>query len=179
MQKLSTSVAPFSSLMTTRKSRSAVFWWPTLVFTTWKTRVSLIIISAIKRKIDIEKIKAIIVSKIGTEFVVHVPSEYDYRYISNYLSDMPHQTGANRLFTTFWRPTERLRMTNSPFTTKTNWALSTMQLPKTKRKNKVPKKSRVITSCMMIWLMKNICKEKKRKDKWSEEPQRLFSQRKI
>lgn len=37
---------------------------------------------AIKRKIDIDKIKAIIVSKIGTEFIVHVPSEYDYRYIS-------------------------------------------------------------------------------------------------
>jgi serum/glucocorticoid-regulated kinase 2 len=36
---------------------------------------------AIKRRIDIDKIKAIIVSKIGTEFVVHVPSEYDYRYI--------------------------------------------------------------------------------------------------
>jgi len=35
--------------------------------------------SAIKRKIEIEKVKAIIVSKIGTEFVVHVPSEYDYR----------------------------------------------------------------------------------------------------
>ena len=29
---------------------------------------------AIKRKIDIDKIKAIIVSRIGTEFVVHVPS---------------------------------------------------------------------------------------------------------
>lgn len=27
----------------------------------------------IKRKIDIEKIKAITVSKIGTEFIVHVP----------------------------------------------------------------------------------------------------------
>lgn len=37
----------------------------------------------IKRKIDIDKIKAIIVSKIGTEFIVHVPSEYDYRYASS------------------------------------------------------------------------------------------------
>jgi hypothetical protein len=37
---------------------------------------------AIRRKIDIEKIKAITVSKIGTEFVLHVPEEYDYRYAS-------------------------------------------------------------------------------------------------
>ncbi len=35
--------------------------------------------TAIKRRIEIEKVKAIIVSKIGTEFVIHVPSEYDYR----------------------------------------------------------------------------------------------------
>lgn len=38
--------------------------------------------SAIRRKIDIEKIKAITVSRIGTEFVLHVPDEYDYRYAS-------------------------------------------------------------------------------------------------
>jgi hypothetical protein len=35
--------------------------------------------AAIKRKIDVEKIKAITVSKIGTEFIIHVPEEYDYR----------------------------------------------------------------------------------------------------
>lgn len=35
--------------------------------------------SAIKRKIDVDKIKAITVSRIGTEFVIHVPEEYDYR----------------------------------------------------------------------------------------------------
>jgi serum/glucocorticoid-regulated kinase 2 len=34
---------------------------------------------AIKRKIEVDKIKAITVSRIGTEFVIHVPDEYDYR----------------------------------------------------------------------------------------------------
>jgi hypothetical protein len=29
--------------------------------------------SAIKRKIDIDKVKAVTVSKIGTEFIIHVP----------------------------------------------------------------------------------------------------------
>jgi len=29
--------------------------------------------SAIKRKIDVDKIKAVTVSKIGTEFIIHVP----------------------------------------------------------------------------------------------------------
>jgi len=36
----------------------------------------------IRRKIDISKIKAITISRLGYEFVVHVPSEYDYRYSS-------------------------------------------------------------------------------------------------
>ena len=29
------------------------------------------------------KIQALTVSTLGTEFVVHVPGEYDYRYASN------------------------------------------------------------------------------------------------
>ena len=37
---------------------------------------------AIKRKIPYNKIKAITLSSIGTEFVIHVPDEYDYRYSS-------------------------------------------------------------------------------------------------
>jgi len=37
---------------------------------------------AIKRKIDMSKIKALTVSTLGTEFVIHVPDEYDYRYAS-------------------------------------------------------------------------------------------------
>lgn len=39
--------------------------------------------NTIKRKIDIDKIKAITFSKIGTEFIIHVPEEYDYRYASS------------------------------------------------------------------------------------------------
>lgn len=38
--------------------------------------------STIKRKIDMSKIKALTISTLGTEFVVHVPDEYDYRYAS-------------------------------------------------------------------------------------------------
>lgn len=34
---------------------------------------------SIKRKIYIENIEAITVSLIGSEFVIHVPKEYDYR----------------------------------------------------------------------------------------------------
>ena len=37
----------------------------------------------IKRKISLEKIKAVSVSSMGTEFVLHIPSEYDYRYASS------------------------------------------------------------------------------------------------
>lgn len=36
----------------------------------------------IRRKIPIEKVSAISISKISSEFVIHVPSEYDYRYSS-------------------------------------------------------------------------------------------------
>jgi len=35
---------------------------------------------SIKRKISTSKIQAITVSKMGNEFVIHVPDEYDYRY---------------------------------------------------------------------------------------------------
>jgi serum/glucocorticoid-regulated kinase 2 len=43
--------------------------------------------SDVKRRIDVALIKAISFSKIGTEFVLHVPSEYDYRYSSAELRD--------------------------------------------------------------------------------------------
>jgi serum/glucocorticoid-regulated kinase 2 len=36
----------------------------------------------VKRKISIKKIYAITISVPGSEFVVHVPEEYDYRYSS-------------------------------------------------------------------------------------------------
>lgn len=36
----------------------------------------------VKRKIPIKKVYGITVGVIGTEFVVHVPEEYDYRYSS-------------------------------------------------------------------------------------------------
>jgi serum/glucocorticoid-regulated kinase 2 len=45
--------------------------------------IKYIYYSAIRRKIDIDKIKAITISRIGTEFVLHVPEEYDYRYASS------------------------------------------------------------------------------------------------
>lgn len=38
--------------------------------------------TSLKRKIGINKIHAITVSKQGTEFVIHIPDEYDYRYSS-------------------------------------------------------------------------------------------------
>jgi len=37
---------------------------------------------AVKRKIPLSRIKAITISSVGTEFVLHVPEEYDYRYSS-------------------------------------------------------------------------------------------------
>lgn len=37
---------------------------------------------SLKRKIPITKIAGLTVSKVGTEFVLHVPDEYDYRYSS-------------------------------------------------------------------------------------------------
>ncbi len=39
--------------------------------------------SEVKRRIDLVKIVAISVSSIGTEFVIHVPTEYDYRFASS------------------------------------------------------------------------------------------------
>ena len=36
----------------------------------------------IKRKIPSSKVQGITVSKVGSEFVIHVPDEYDYRYAS-------------------------------------------------------------------------------------------------
>lgn len=35
-----------------------------------------------KRKIDLKKLKGITVGTLGSEFVLHVPEEYDYRYSS-------------------------------------------------------------------------------------------------
>ena len=43
--------------------------------------------SEVKRRIDADRIEAISFSKIGTEFILHVPSEYDYRYSSTDLRD--------------------------------------------------------------------------------------------
>lgn len=34
----------------------------------------------VKRKIPLELVKSITMSRFGCEFIVHVPSEYDYRY---------------------------------------------------------------------------------------------------
>ncbi len=36
----------------------------------------------IRRKIPIEKISSVSLSKLSSEFVIHVPTEYDYRYSS-------------------------------------------------------------------------------------------------
>ena len=45
--------------------------------------ISKLFSSAImRRKIPLQKILAITISKIGFEFVIHVPDEYDYRYSS-------------------------------------------------------------------------------------------------
>lgn len=41
----------------------------------------------VKRRIEVQKIKGISFSKIGTEFILHIPSEYDYRYASSDLRD--------------------------------------------------------------------------------------------
>ena len=35
-----------------------------------------------KRKIDLKKIKGVTIGTLGSEFVIHVPEEYDYRYSS-------------------------------------------------------------------------------------------------
>lgn len=36
----------------------------------------------IRRKIAIKNVVAVTISRLGYEFVIHVPSEYDYRYSS-------------------------------------------------------------------------------------------------
>ena len=36
----------------------------------------------IKRKFDLKMIEAVVYAKLGNEFVIHVPEEYDYRIIS-------------------------------------------------------------------------------------------------
>ena len=36
----------------------------------------------IKRKIPIKKVFGLTIGTIGSEFVIHVPDEYDYRYSS-------------------------------------------------------------------------------------------------
>jgi len=38
--------------------------------------------NSMKRKIDLKKLKGITVGTLGSEFVLHVPEEYDYRYSS-------------------------------------------------------------------------------------------------
>jgi len=38
--------------------------------------------SIVKRKIDLQKIGGITISEISSEFVVHIPTEYDYRFSS-------------------------------------------------------------------------------------------------
>lgn len=37
----------------------------------------------IKRRIQLDNIKGLSISRIGPEFVLHVPSEYDYRYAAD------------------------------------------------------------------------------------------------
>jgi hypothetical protein len=51
-----------------------------------------------------------------------------------------------------------------------------MPQPNKKRKNKDQNKLKEIMSCMMIWLIKNIFKDNKNKDKWSEELPKHSSQ---
>ena len=36
--------------------------------------------SLLKRKIDITKVKSIVYARLGNEFVIHVPDEFDYRF---------------------------------------------------------------------------------------------------
>lgn len=70
-------------------------------------------------------------------------------------------------------------MINYPFITRMNLVSFIMPQPKKKRKNRGRKKSRATTSCMTIKPMKNISREKKKKDRWLEEPLKLFSPKKV
>ena len=54
-----------------------------------------------------------------------------------------------------------------------------MQPLNNKRKNKGPNKLKEIISCTMILLTKNIYKDNKRKDRWSEEQPKHSFQNKI
>lgn len=38
--------------------------------------------TSIKRRIEVSKVQGVTVSKMGSEFIIHVPDEYDYRYSS-------------------------------------------------------------------------------------------------
>lgn len=40
------------------------------------------IMKSVKRKISLVKVTGVTVSRMGFEFVIHVPEEYDYRYSS-------------------------------------------------------------------------------------------------
>ncbi len=79
--------------MITENVRKETFWWQRKISITWRETVQNIIVQqsnnkiyflklASKRRIEVKKIKAITVGTLGTEFVVHVPEEYDYRYSS-------------------------------------------------------------------------------------------------
>ncbi len=82
----------FSSLMIIRRGRKDKSSSPQSSYLTLKAHVIHIYVIllipshyhhlAIKRKIPLTKIKAITISSVGTEFVLHVPDEYDYRYSS-------------------------------------------------------------------------------------------------
>ena len=56
---------------------------PKQVFFFFKKKKYLnFVLKGIKRKIPANKISAATISKMGSEFVFHVPDEYDYRYSS-------------------------------------------------------------------------------------------------
>jgi serum/glucocorticoid-regulated kinase 2 len=56
----------------------------------------------IKRKFDLKLVKAIVYAKLGNEFVVHVPSEFDYRLISERYDRI--DAGKTRLLCTYSMP---------------------------------------------------------------------------
>lgn len=93
--------------MTTRKNRNGIYWSPVMESTTSRAQVNSLLFLAIKRKIDIEKIKAVTVSKIGTEFIIHVPEEYDYRFVLEYAD-------TRRLIEGIRSSTSSLRRSESP-----------------------------------------------------------------
>lgn len=56
----------------------------------------------IKRKFDLKLIKAIVYAKLGNEFSIHVPTEFDYRLISERQSN--DNLGRTRSSCTFSTP---------------------------------------------------------------------------